>query len=63
MKDVRCGEQHTLVHATKVKGSKELAESCIYSMGRVSGETNYCLGLQESQIKGPNKDKLLPWEL
>jgi alpha-tubulin suppressor-like RCC1 family protein len=63
VKDVRCGEQHALVEAKKVKGHKELAESCIYSMGRVSSDTNYCLGLQEAQIKGPNKDKLRPWEI
>lgn len=32
-------------------------------MGKVSGDTNFCLGLQDDQIKGPNKDKLMPWEI
>ncbi len=56
VQDVKCGDLHTLVYGSVVKKQDSTA---IYSMGWL--DQKWCLGLQDDQIRGANKDKIVPW--
>ena len=47
IKQIRCGDFHSLLYAKNIKNKKELDQSSVFSIVRMSAESNFCLGLTE----------------
>lgn len=63
IKAIRCGENHNLVYAKKTKGTKELEQYHLFSLGKPLTESDYPIfGITKKNFE-ETKNKFGPWKI